>query len=151
LSFSIKVDKQSIPSLIKDIEETSNYLLPSFQRRYVWDEDDVLALLDSIKNGYPVGNIILWRKHEGYKPEDIDPLSKPLIGDIKEEASSTYFIIDGQQRLTSLLLVFNNWSVRKGKEIVEINPISYDYSSDKFYKGTRRGMDVSNNCKRHCL
>ena len=143
LSFSIRVDKQGIPSLIRDIEKTSNYLLPSFQRRYIWDEDDVLALLDSIKNGYPIGNIILWRKPEGYKPEEIDPLSKPLIGDIKEDASSTYFVIDGQQRLTSLLLIFNNWVIRRGKEIVKINPISYDYSSDKFYKGTRGGMDVS--------
>ncbi len=143
MSFSIKVDKQSIPTLIRDITETNNYLLPSFQRRFVWDEDDVLALLDSIKNGYPIGNIILWKKPEDIKPEEIDPLSKPLIGDVKKNASSTYFVIDGQQRLTALLLIFNNWKIRRGKETIEINPIGYDYGSDKFYKGTRRGMDVS--------
>ena len=116
-SDSASLELHSIP---RRLEQTSNYLLPSFQRRFVWDEDNVLALLDSIKNGYPIGNIILWRKPEGYDPEEIDPLSKPIIGGMKRTASATYFVIDGQQRLTALLLAFNSWKIRRGKEIIEI-------------------------------
>jgi len=143
LSFSVKVDKQSIPQLLHGIEDVSNYMLPSFQRRFLWDEDDILKLLDSIKNGYPVGNVILWKKPEGVEIEEIDPLSKPLIRTVKENASSTYFVIDGQQRLTALLLAFNGWRITRGEEEISRSPISYEPNSGRFYKGTTRGKDFS--------
>ncbi|RLG19095.1 hypothetical protein DRN63_00375 [Nanoarchaeota archaeon] len=143
MSFSVKVDKQSIPQLIHDIEDISNYMLPSFQRRFLWDEDDILKLLDSIKNGYPIGNVILWKKPENVEIEEIDPLSKPLIRTIKKDASSTYFVIDGQQRLTSLLLAFNGWRITRGDEEISRSPISYEPNSGRFYKGAKRGKDFS--------
>lgn len=37
---SIDVDKETIAELIPDLE-SGKYMLPSFQRQYVWDEDDV--------------------------------------------------------------------------------------------------------------
>lgn len=143
MTFSIEVKKYDIREIIEDIKEVNNYLLPSYQRNFVWDDDDIVALLDSIKNGYPIGNVILWKKPENVDPLEVDPFAKPLYGNIKDSASSTYFVIDGQQRLTALLLIFNEWKIMRGDEIIERGPISYDYVHDKFRKGESIGIDVS--------
>ena len=143
MTFSIEVKKYDIREIIEDIKKVNNYLLPSYQRNFVWDDDDIVALLDSIKNGYPIGNVILWKKPENVDPLEVDPFAKPLYGNIKDSASSTYFIIDGQQRLTALLLIFNEWKIMRGDEIIERGPISYDYVHDKFRKGESIGIDVS--------
>lgn len=40
---TIDVDKKAIDELVSDLE-SGKYVLPSFQRQYVWDEDDVKDL-----------------------------------------------------------------------------------------------------------
>jgi len=123
--------------------------LPSFQRQYVWDEDDIRDLIDSIINNYPIGTIILWKPSKCYS--EIDPFSKPLI-DVKQKSREIFYIIDGQQRLTSLLLLFNGWKIlRDGKEIKCKVPISYHPTTKKFYKSASRGIDLSKLVKAFCL
>lgn len=46
--------------------------LPSFQRPFVWTRSDMLDLLDSIYQGYPVGSILLWHSSERLKSERED-------------------------------------------------------------------------------
>lgn len=74
--------------------------LPKFQRPFVWDRDDMLNLLDSIYNGYPIGSILLWHSSERLKSE------KAIEGFSLESAAidryPTDYLLDGQQRLTTL-------------------------------------------------
>jgi len=50
-------------SYIQDIEK--GFLqIPPFQRDKVWDNKNRKDLFDSLKNGYPIGSLLLW------KPED---------------------------------------------------------------------------------
>lgn len=74
--------------------------LPKFQRPFVWDRDDMLNLLDSIYNGYPIGSILLWHSSERLKSE------KAIEGfDLDAAAIDRYptdYLLDGQQRLTTL-------------------------------------------------
>lgn len=138
----IDVDKKDIEELLRELE-TGKYLIPSFQRQYVWDEDDIKDLIDSIVNNYPIGTIILW-KPSNSSFSKIDPFSKPLIGNEIKNFSEIFYVIDGQQRLTSLLLVFKNWSiVRDGQEIKCDIPLSYNPSNKKFYKSRTRGINLS--------
>jgi hypothetical protein len=81
-----------------------------FQRPYVWSKHDVLALLESILRGYPVGSLLLWT------PVDAADLQKfkldrigPVPAEMGQEALS--LLLDGQNRLATLA-----W-LAKGPEI----------------------------------
>jgi len=54
-----------------------------------------------------------------------------------------FYIIDGQQRLTSLMLLINDWTICRGGETISCEPITYNPSNNKFYKSTKRGIDLS--------
>jgi hypothetical protein len=130
--------------------KSGKYFLPSFQRQYVWDEDDIKDLVDSIINNYPIGTIILWKPSNPSLAE-IDPFSRPLIDLPNKKSSEIFYVIDGQQRLTSLLLLFNNWKITRNGEEVAVIPISYNPSNKKFYKSESRGIDLSKLVKAFCL
>src|SRR4051812_44482386 len=75
--------------------------LPEIQRGYVWKPTQVATLIDSLYRRYPSGSMLLWRPTEDVleRPTGIDssgtaPLSQPQ------------YLLDGQQRLTSLHRVF---------------------------------------------
>ena len=44
----------------------NKYLIPSLQRKYVWQETQIYSLLDSIMQDYPFGTFLFWniKKHE---------------------------------------------------------------------------------------
>ena len=81
---------------------TGEYQLPAFQRPFVWRIRQTLNLLDSLLRGYPISVIYLW------KPEDDSKLRpKPHTrGGPPQVARFEAYIIDGQQRLTSLNAAF---------------------------------------------
>ena len=140
---SIDVDKEEIKEIIPKLE-TGRYILPSFQRQYVWDEDDIKDLIDSIINNYPIGTIILW-KPSHTSSREMDTFSKPLIDVNEINPREIFYVIDGQQRLTSLLLLFKKWKIfRGGEELTCEIPISYNPATKKFYKSKTRGIDLSN-------
>jgi len=149
-SVTIDVKNRSIQTLMNEVN-SGKYFLPSFQRQYVWDEDDIRDLIDSIINNYPIGTIILW-KPSNVSISEIDPFSRPLI-DVKDrKPAETFYVIDGQQRLTSLLLLFRDWKItRNGEEIKSDVPISYNPANKKFYKSRTRGIDLSKLVKAFCL
>ena len=41
-------------------EEATSLRIPSIQRQFVWDAEDIKELVDSIINGYPIGAVIIW-------------------------------------------------------------------------------------------
>ena len=38
--------------------------VPAFQRGFVWTQEQIIALLDSIYNNYPIGSVLLWETEE---------------------------------------------------------------------------------------
>ncbi len=84
--------KDKIKWASKDFDITTIYnnyrngdwRIPSYQRGYVWKEEQVVKLVDSIISGFPIGSILLWKNDKGKS-----------------------FILDGQQRTISLLKVRN--------------------------------------------
>ncbi|OGZ85927.1 MAG: hypothetical protein A2463_04735 [Candidatus Staskawiczbacteria bacterium RIFOXYC2_FULL_32_10] len=149
-NISIDVRKKTIQELINEEIPSGKYWLPSFQRHYVWDSDNITELLDSIVQNYPIGATILWKP----SPEvasDIDPTSIPMLDGVPSNTQDRYFVIDGQQRTASLLLLFNNWSIKRGGEIITCDPIAYDPVSNKFMRHRNRGIDCSKIVKAFCL
>lgn len=137
----IDVKPRTIQWLADELN-SGKYFLPSFQRQYVWDEDDIKDLIDSVIKNYPIGTIILWKPSTASISE-IDPFSRPLVDVGKSGHREVFYVIDGQQRLTSLLLLLNNWEIERGGEKITCGEISYNPSNKRFYKSRRRGVDLS--------
>lgn len=133
--------KWSINDFISYIEE-GKFFLPSFQRDFEWTIDKIKELIESILKGYPIGVIVLWKPQEN--PEKIDSFCIPFTNNSKK-ISDYYFIIDGQQRLTSLYLLFKNWKIKRGdgKEIKLPVPLSYVVDTGKIYKSAKYGIEIS--------
>ncbi len=49
-----------IKQLISDLER-GRIRIPSFQRGFVWNSEQVAYFIDSIYKGFPFGSILLWR------------------------------------------------------------------------------------------
>ncbi len=50
---------QRIYDVVKDIKD--NYRLPSIQRSFVWEEERICKLMDSLMNDYPIGSFLVWK------------------------------------------------------------------------------------------
>ena len=61
----------SIVNLLNQIKQ-EEIVLPAIQRNFVWPEDKVLRLLDSIMRGYPIGIALLWETYLDLQYRDFD-------------------------------------------------------------------------------
>lgn len=96
-------------NLISDIEK-GQIKIPQFQREFVWDIQKSADLMDSIIKGYPIGTFIFWKTKDRLR-------SVRNIGniDLPEPANGDYvnFVLDGQQRLTSLFASLKGSSIER--------------------------------------
>ncbi len=100
---------QRVIDVVKSIDERK-YQLPSIQRPFVWEEDQILRLLDSLMCSYPIGAVMAWKPSEKIKcrpfienySSGIHALSQ-LPPPVEQRS---YMILDGQQRLQSLYICF---------------------------------------------
>ena len=88
----------SVEELVGMIER-GELRLPEMQRRFVWKAPRVRDLLDSLYRGYPSGAILLWETDE-----DV-PLRDFAVEQAHNPYQATKLLLDGQQRLTSLMAV----------------------------------------------
>ena len=72
----------------QDTEGKRRITIPQFQRRLVWNTEKQEKLIASIKQGYPIGSILLY--------EDMP------LGTSNENAKRNYQLIDGLQRTQAL-------------------------------------------------
>lgn len=91
--------------------ENDEIVLPAMQRPFVWKENRIYRLIDSLLRGFPIGATMLWRTQtiQRYRKisRDIDSgVSQIYTYETSEPGSNRYLILDGQQRLTSLYVAF---------------------------------------------
>ncbi|MEF7523703.1 DUF262 domain-containing protein, partial [Erysipelothrix rhusiopathiae] len=91
----MKITPESKPvSEIFSIEGRTQYKIPIYQRSYSWHPSNIEDLFNDIINeatGYYIGNILVTEN------EDIDS---------EKSGSKIYYVVDGQQRLTTIGLFF---------------------------------------------
>ena len=100
--------------------ETGQIKVPRFQRDFVWDLNRAAGLIDSIIKGYPVGALIYWRTDEQLR--DIRNLGRIGFNE-SDEGEKVNFVLDGQQRLTSIVAALN------GVEVTLKDGTTRDFSS----------------------
>lgn len=123
-----KPDSKKYTDLISEIQK-GQIKVPKFQRNFVWSLDKTAKLLDSILKGYPIGTFILWETNERLNDiKNIGNLELPAIpDDIKVQ-----YVLDGQQRITSLYAAFLGAKIQKEgeKKITDYSEIYVDLDGD---------------------
>jgi len=98
-----------IISLITQIDN-KEIVLPAIQRNFVWEEDRITKLFDSIMRGYPLGIVLLWETYFDIKyrefEENYQEESKLVFKD-NTGNKRIKLVLDGQQRLQSLFIALN--------------------------------------------
>jgi hypothetical protein len=123
-----------IDRIISRIEE-GDIKIPAFQRGFVWNQEQVLALLDSIYRDYPIGSILLWQTSESLKS------TRNIGGFLIPEREPEYpvnYVLDGQQRLATIYAIFCKDRGRdpQNARYYDIDPdifeVYFDLDDDKF-------------------
>ena len=99
----MQVQQRKLLSLLEDVK-TGKLVIPDFQRDFVWTRKQIEELLNSIINRYFIGTILLLESPSSnlrFAPR----LVRSVEADPKKHASINY-ILDGQQRITSLFYAF---------------------------------------------
>jgi hypothetical protein len=98
----------SISSFVNKLQSPEEgYVLPSIQRPYVWKEDQVCKLFDSIMRSYPLGTLMIWRTKKDLSTRTFNKFwEKDADLSVRTElpVRAKNLVLDGQQRLQSLLI-----------------------------------------------
>ena len=106
------------------------YFLPAIQREFVWKPEQIVQLFDSILRGYPISSFLFW---------ELDPANKDkweiyrFVDNFDERGTHNpatnghgvqqlTLVLDGQQRLTSLLIGLKGSYTAKKKYMRWDNP-----------------------------
>ena len=111
-----------VDSLVKRINNESIYV-PSFQRGYVWKLQEASRFIESLLLGLPVPGIFL----------------------SKEKETQKLLVIDGQQRLLTLLYFYNGIFLPTKKEftLINVQPQFQDVTYKSLLDEDRRRLDDS--------
>lgn len=120
----------NIPSKVADLlndVKNGRIGLPDLQRPFVWKDNKVRELLDSMMKGYPIGYIMLWSS-------PVDYTNTAHIGkNEKVYKQPDDLVIDGQQRLTALLAAMygvpikdKNYAERRIR--ISFNPLTREFA-----------------------
>jgi hypothetical protein len=71
--------------------------LPEIQRGYIWKPAQVASLIDSLYHRYPSGAMLIWRPSE-----EVMERPKSIVASGVGPMAPPQYLLDGQQRLTSL-------------------------------------------------
>jgi len=101
--------------------------LPMFQRDFVWDKSQTAKLIDSILKGFPVGTFILWKTRDRFRHfRELGNLKlpEPPAGD------SVQYVLDGQQRITSLYAVRKGLRITREGRVIDYKDICIDLEAN---------------------
>ena len=115
--------------------QRNEFLLPAFQREFVWSSEQIEKLFDSLMKGYPISSMLFWKvKGETKTDFKFYKFLSQFIERYKthndiintDQLNDFHAILDGQQRLTSLYIGLT------GSYAYHTPYYSWDYSERSF-------------------
>ncbi|MFT6901157.1 MAG: hypothetical protein ACJAXS_001345 [Colwellia sp.] len=114
----------SIKQLVTDISD-NKYYLPAIQRKFVWGEEKICNLFDSIMRDYPIGTFLFWdlpaEKADKYTFYEFlknyhqrDSKNELVRKDFTQEVRG---VLDGQQRISSMYIALQGIFCTKRKYV----------------------------------
>ena len=125
--------KVTVADMVKGINK--KYLLPTIQRKFVWEPEKIENLFDSLMRGFPMGTLLFWQmpfseesnfyfykfiekynetdttRERGFFDSTVDPVH--------------YAVLDGQQRMTALYIGLKGSYAEKLKYLKKNNVNAY--------------------------
>ena len=100
----LNVDQKTIMLLFSD--KKSDFLIPDYQRPYAWEEEHCQTLWDDIfAFAFPDNN------YQKFNPDD-EYFLGPIVTFKNKDKNDKLEVIDGQQRLTTLMLLLRAFYVK---------------------------------------
>ncbi|MGV9643279.1 GmrSD restriction endonuclease domain-containing protein [Streptomyces sp. NPDC003514] len=99
---AVERTNRDVRTLIKQIA-AGEIMLPEIQRGYVWKASQVARLIESLYRGYPAGSLLFWKTGQPAETRAAalgTPQALPSVMPL--------YLLDGQQRLTSLFRVLTD-------------------------------------------
>ncbi|WP_144585516.1 DUF262 domain-containing protein, partial [Campylobacter coli] len=128
----INEDKK-IEDLIKEAFAEKIWL-PEFQRPFVWDNNQIRLLIDSLFHNYTISSILSWRGRNELARRRVGGSIKDIkIPDGQNENDEITYLLDGQQRTTALTYAFTDKEIFKGNNKTKSKPINLYW--DSAYEG----------------
>ena len=122
---------KNIPSKVDDLVRgvrTGRIGLPDLQRPFVWQDNKVRDLFDSMMRGYPIGYVMIWES-----PAEYETKKNTIGNNEKVYVEPKELVIDGQQRLTALVAAMygvkvkdKNFAEREIK--ISFNPLTREFA-----------------------
>ena len=136
----------------------NKYVLPSIKREFIWSTEQIEVLFNSVLRGYPVGSFLFWYVAEehvdtwqfykflsAYHEINSRHNVRAVIGDGRDVTA----VLDGQQRLTSLVIGLAGSYAYKLPNKRRSNLAAYP--ERKLYIDLMRPADESDGEKRYAL
>ncbi len=103
--------QMTIRKMVKSLnenEENGGFWLPNIQRPFVWKEEQIEVLFDSVMRDYPISTLLAWRTKSDMKYRRFIQLYKKGIDlhnfYVGTNNKAKYLVLDGQQRLQSFYI-----------------------------------------------
>jgi uncharacterized protein with ParB-like and HNH nuclease domain len=107
----MKNQKQTIRKIVgflNNPDEEGGFWLPNIQRPFVWGEDQICRLFDSILREYPISTLLIWKTNSTIRRRKFIDNWKDSIRLIDfyvpSDTKKKCLVLDGQQRLQSLFI-----------------------------------------------
>ena len=109
----MKTQKQSLRKIVRVLnnpDEDGGFWLPHIQRSFVWNEDQICRLFDSILREYPISTLLIWKTKSRIRLRRfIDEFRSEYRQNlvpffVTPNDSRKALVLDGQQRLQSLFV-----------------------------------------------
>ncbi|RME70737.1 MAG: DUF262 domain-containing protein [Chloroflexi bacterium] len=113
-------------SLFTDIDD-GRIKIPDFQRNFVWSKEQTARLIDSLIKGFPIGTFIFWKTKD--KLREVRDIGNITLPDTPS-GEFTYYVLDGQQRITSLYAVRKGIILTRDGKTMDYKDIVIDLSAD---------------------
>lgn len=102
----------TIRKIVKQLNEEDvtdgGFWLPNIQRNFVWKEEQIEKLFDSLMRDYPIGTLLVWKTKSNIKHRKFIDVYKNDTNFIDlyqpENNNRKLLVLDGQQRLQSLFI-----------------------------------------------
>jgi hypothetical protein len=112
--------------------EAGKYLIPTFQRLFIWDPEHIVNLWDSIYRCFPIGSILCWKTRTRlHVHRQMGGFFLPENDNLEQKVRA--YILDGQQRATSLLSSFHGGSGRIREQFSFDFTLYFDLTREEFF------------------
>src|SRR5689334_22896535 len=101
---------RKIVTFLNNADEDGGFWLPNIQRPFVWSEEQICRMFDSIMREYPIGTLLIWKTTASVRRRKfIDNFKRVMLErlsefDVPDDNKKKCLVLDGQQRLQSLFI-----------------------------------------------